>query len=64
MVIGGSGNLTSEKCALSGPTMSCQEQAPILDHYDYHPGLFMVPEGFCTDIWTLKFDTTESWVEN
>ena len=52
MVIGGqfSDNLHSEKCSLSGSTMTCTRQKPYLTDYSRTPALIMVPEDFCTEI--------------
>ena len=55
MVIGGyesayADTLHSEKCTLSGSTMTCTKQTPYLTNYSRTPALIMVPEDFCTEI--------------
>ena len=50
MVIGGNGSYKTEKCLLSGTSITCTEQTPTLENYDITPALIMVPEDFCTEI--------------
>ena len=48
IVVGGSNSKKTEKCSLSGSTMTCTEQEPTLTGYYWYPALVMVPEDFCT----------------
>lgn len=50
MVIGGYGNKPTEKCVLSGSSITCTEQSPTLSDYNNTPAVVMVPEDFCTEI--------------
>ena len=50
IVVGGSGSMKTEKCSLSGSTMTCSEQSPVLTGYYLYPALVMVPEDFCTEL--------------
>ena len=50
IVVGGSGTMKTEKCSLSGSTMTCSEQNPTLANYYWYPALVMVPEDFCTEV--------------
>ena len=50
IVVGGSGSMKTEKCTLSGSTMTCSEQTPTLTNYYAYPALVMVPEDFCTEV--------------
>ena len=50
MVIDGNASLKTEKCVLSGSTMTCTQQAPTLNLYSQYPGLVIVPDDFCTEI--------------
>ena len=52
IVVGGlaTNDIKTEKCSLSGSTMTCSEQEPILPGYNEYPALVMVPDDFCTNI--------------
>ena len=50
LIVGGSGDHDTEKCSLSGSTMTCSQQSPKLNFYYFTPALVMVPEDFCTEI--------------
>ena len=52
VVVGGTSSSTikTEKCSLSGSTMTCTEQEPTLTGYYNWPALVMVPEDFCTEV--------------
>ena len=48
IVVGGpTDSIKTEKCTLSGSTMTCSEQSPALTGYHKYPALVMVPEDFC-----------------
>ena len=51
IIVGGlqEGSFPTENCSLSGSTMACIEQSPVLTGYHYYPLLAMVPEDFCTE---------------
>ena len=47
LIIGGYGEtIKTEKCSLSGSTMTCQQQQPELTEYQQYPELFLVPDNF------------------
>ena len=54
IVVGGkfenSQTFKTEKCTLAGSSMTCSEQSPTLNSYQYYPALVMVPEDFCTEL--------------
>ena len=47
LIIGGYDTHKTEKCSLSGSTMTCQQQQPELTDYRAYPELFLVPGDFC-----------------
>ena len=48
IVIGGYRDAyTTEKCSLSGSTMTCKQQEPELNRYQEYPELFLVQDDFC-----------------
>ena len=50
LVIGGSGQLPTEKCELLGDTMSCSTQEPTLDNYTAWPELILVEDDYCQEL--------------
>ena len=50
LVIGGTGKLSTEKCQLSGNTMSCSTQEPTLDNYTAWPELILVEDDYCQEL--------------
>lgn len=51
LVIGGlKSSIQTEKCVASGLTITCTQQLPTLDYYAYYPGLFLVPQDYCSQI--------------
>ena len=49
LVIGGDGNLKSEKCAFDNDEMVCVDQEPKLDFYYKWPELFKVDSDYCLE---------------
>ena len=48
VVLGGSGNLGTEKCHFdTEPPLVCVSQAPQLNGYDSYPEMFLVKDSFC-----------------
>ena len=48
LVAGGYGDTyKTEKCSLTGSTMTCQQQEPELNGYEEYPELFLVQDDFC-----------------
>ena len=47
LVVGGNGNLQSEKCDLDQGTVSCTSQEPSLNYYSYYPELHLVSNDYC-----------------
>ena len=61
LVAGGwsySNRFKTEKCSLSGSTMTCQEQQPELLRYERYPELFLVPDDFCRSTLSTTTKTT------
>merc|ERR1719285_447850 len=47
LVVGGEGNLQSEKCDLDRGTVSCTSQEPSLNSYYSYPELYLVSNDYC-----------------
>ena len=47
LIIGGYGNLQSEKCDLDQGVVSCSSQEPYLNSYTHYPELYLVSNDYC-----------------
>ena len=51
LVVGGYGNdYKTEKCSFSSSGITCTQQSPSLDEYEFYPELFLVPADYCKSL--------------
>ena len=64
LVVGGITNsFRTEKCILSGGSMTCTDQEPTLTSYDHYPELLLVNEDFGKSIDTCLWRTSFLWIK-